>query len=46
MAFGDTWVCPRCRTLYVEDDQMWEEPGRCPKCGARLTEDPTPEEDG
>jgi len=40
MAFGDLWVCPRCRELYVEDDAMWEDPHRCPNCGASLTEDP------
>jgi DNA-directed RNA polymerase subunit RPC12/RpoP len=45
MAFGDVWICPRCKALVVEDDQMWEEPDRCPHCGARLTDDATPGED-
>lgn len=39
MAFGDVWICPRCKAVYVEDDAMWEEPHRCPKCGANLADD-------
>jgi rubrerythrin len=36
MADDDLWVCPKCKKLHMEDKQMWEEPHRCPNCGALL----------
>lgn len=27
-------VCPFCKSAYMEDDRMYEEPERCPRCGA------------
>lgn len=36
MANGDLRVCPACQEIFVEDDSMWVEPDRCPKCGAVL----------
>lgn len=26
--------CRRCKAVWVEDSQMYEEPERCPHCGA------------
>jgi len=26
-------VCQQCGALWVEDDQMYEDPARCPRCG-------------
>ncbi len=28
-------VCRSCRTVFIEDDRMYREPERCPKCGNR-----------
>lgn len=36
MAYGDVWHCPVCGFVFVEDDAMWEDVSRCPKCGADL----------
>jgi len=27
-------VCNQCDAVWVEDDQMYEDPERCPHCGA------------
>lgn len=27
--------CNRCDAVWIEDDQMYEEPDRCPHCGVR-----------
>lgn len=32
-------ICPGCRAIVVVDAQMWDDPARCPKCGASLYED-------
>lgn len=36
MAFGDVYICRRCKAVVSEDDAMWVEPERCPRCGAEL----------
>ena len=28
-------VCRKCLATYMEDENMYEEPDRCPHCGAR-----------
>jgi ribosomal protein S27AE len=28
--------CPRCGEIYLEDNQIYEEPDTCPACGASL----------
>ena len=40
MAYGDVRVCRNCGALSGEDDRMWEEPEKCPRCGAVLAEQP------
>lgn len=27
-------VCRQCLAIWIEDDQMYDNPGRCPRCGA------------
>lgn len=27
-------VCNKCLAVYMEDENMYEEPDRCPHCGA------------
>lgn len=36
-------VCPKCLTVYMEDDHMYVEPDRCPKCGYQPGSDAGPE---
>lgn len=47
MAFGDVRICLICKAVSIEDDQVWVDPQRCPRCGASLdeprTQDPGPQ---
>lgn len=40
MSFGDLRVCWSCRELWVEDDAMYEDADRCPRCGASAADKP------
>jgi uncharacterized protein with PIN domain len=31
-------VCPVCKNVYLEDSIMYEDPDRCPRCGATLSD--------
>lgn len=35
MAFCDLRLCPVCKHTWLEDDRMYEDPDRCPRCGAK-----------
>lgn len=39
MAYADIRICPSCKQVFVEDDQMYVEPERCPHCGADLADE-------
>jgi Zn-finger nucleic acid-binding protein len=30
--------CPHCGAIYIEDDRMYEDVDRCPKCGRLVTD--------
>lgn len=32
-------VCAQCRAVYMEDDHMYDEPQRCPRCNADPDQD-------
>lgn len=44
MAIQDlpVYVCRKCKTTWVGDDRMYEEPERCPACG-HYNEDSAPD---
>ena len=29
-------ICPHCGTLYIEDNNMYEDVNRCPGCGKQV----------
>lgn len=33
-------VCAACRIVYMEDDRMYEDPSRCPRCGGEPVGEP------
>ena len=39
-------VCRKCQAIFMEDDRMYEEPERCPKCGAYPDDVPGQGEEG
>ena len=39
MANNDVRICPQCKTVYIEDDSMYEDVDVCPHCGADVTDD-------